>query len=68
MIAPARVAAYEILMAVSSGRDLSSAIASARTGLRDDRDVLRPGDRNRRYSGDGTRSRHRWRRRPADRG
>ena len=38
MIAPARVAAYEILVAVSSGRDLASAMASARTGLRDDRD------------------------------
>ena len=38
MIAPARVAAYEILLAVSNGRDLASAIASARTGLRDDRD------------------------------
>ena len=38
MIAPARVAAYEILVAVSNGRDLASAIASARTGLRDDRD------------------------------
>jgi 16S rRNA (cytosine967-C5)-methyltransferase len=38
MIAPARVAAYEILLSVSSGRDLASAVASARTGLRDDRD------------------------------
>jgi len=38
MIGPARVAAYEILLAVSGGRDLASAIASARTGLRDDRD------------------------------
>jgi 16S rRNA (cytosine967-C5)-methyltransferase len=38
MIAPARVAAYEILVAVSNGRDLASAIASARTGLHDDRD------------------------------
>ena len=38
MIAPARVAAYEILSAVSKGRDLPAAIASARTGLRDDRD------------------------------
>ena len=39
MIAPARVAAYEILLAVSSGSaDLPTAIASARTGLRDDRD------------------------------
>jgi 16S rRNA (cytosine967-C5)-methyltransferase len=39
MIAPARVAAYEILMAVSSGSaDLPTAIASARSGLHDDRD------------------------------
>jgi 16S rRNA (cytosine967-C5)-methyltransferase len=39
MIAPARVAAYEVLLAVSSGNaDLPTAIASARAGLRDDRD------------------------------
>lgn len=39
MIAPARVAAFEILSAVSAGRaDLSSAIAHARTTLSDDRD------------------------------
>ena len=39
MIAPARVAAFEILSAVSAGRaDLSSAIARARTTLSDDRD------------------------------
>jgi len=39
MIAPARIAAYEILKAISSGRsDLPTAIASARDGLRDDRD------------------------------
>jgi len=39
MIAPARIAAYEILRAVSSGRaDLPTAIASARDSLRDDRD------------------------------
>jgi 16S rRNA (cytosine967-C5)-methyltransferase len=39
MIAPARVAAYKILLAVSSGNaDLPTAIASARAGLRDDRD------------------------------
>ncbi|MBI3492438.1 MAG: hypothetical protein HY047_11765, partial [Acidobacteria bacterium] len=38
MIAPARVAAYEILLAVSAGHDLPAAIASARAGLRDDRD------------------------------
>ena len=39
MIAPARVAAFEILSAVSAGRaDLSSAIAQARATLGDDRD------------------------------
>jgi len=39
MIGPARVAAYEILSAVSSGgADLPTAIAFARGGLRDDRD------------------------------
>lgn len=39
MIAPARVAAYEILSSVSAGRmDLSHAIASARARLDDDRD------------------------------
>jgi 16S rRNA (cytosine967-C5)-methyltransferase len=39
MIAPARVAAYEILFAISSGRaDLPTAIAFARGGLHDDRD------------------------------
>src|SRR5260370_12666500 len=39
MIAPARIAAYDILTAVSSGRaDLPTAIAVVRTGLRDDRD------------------------------
>lgn len=39
MIAPARLAAYEILMAVSSGRaDLPAAVAHARESLRDDRD------------------------------
>jgi len=39
MIAPARIATYEILRAVSSGRaDLPTAIASARDSLRDDRD------------------------------
>ena len=39
MIAPARVAAYDILVAVSSGRaDLPSAIAHSRDVLRDDRD------------------------------
>jgi 16S rRNA (cytosine967-C5)-methyltransferase len=38
MIAPARVAAYQTLVAVSKGRDLSSAIASTRTRLDDDRD------------------------------
>src|ERR1041385_1586278 len=39
MIAPARIAAYAILPAVSAGRaDLPTAIAMARVGLRDDRD------------------------------
>src|SRR5882672_157651 len=39
MIAPARVAAYEILCAVSAGNaDLPTAIALARAGLHDDRD------------------------------
>jgi 16S rRNA (cytosine967-C5)-methyltransferase len=39
MIAPARIAAYEILTAVSSGRaDLPTAIAFARVSLQDDRD------------------------------
>ena len=39
MIAPARVAAYEILRAVSTGRaDLPTAIARARGSLADDRD------------------------------
>jgi 16S rRNA (cytosine967-C5)-methyltransferase len=39
MIAPARIAAYEILTAVSAGSaDLPTAIAVARGGLRDDRD------------------------------
>jgi 16S rRNA (cytosine967-C5)-methyltransferase len=39
MIAPARVAAYDILRAVSSGRaDLPAAIAASRQALKDDRD------------------------------
>jgi 16S rRNA (cytosine967-C5)-methyltransferase len=39
MIAPARLAAFDVLMAVSAGRaDLPSALASARGSLRDDRD------------------------------
>jgi 16S rRNA (cytosine967-C5)-methyltransferase len=39
MIAPARLAAYDILRSVSSGRaDLPSALADARERLRDDRD------------------------------
>jgi len=39
MIAPARLAAYEILLAVSGGRaDLPTAIAHARESLHDDRD------------------------------
>jgi 16S rRNA (cytosine967-C5)-methyltransferase len=40
MIAPARVAAYEILSTLSAGRaDLPTAIAHARDSLRDDRDM-----------------------------
>ena len=39
MIAPARVAAYDILCAISSGSaDLPTALASARAGLHDERD------------------------------
>jgi 16S rRNA (cytosine967-C5)-methyltransferase len=39
VISPARIAAYEILTAVSAGNaDLPTAIAFARSGLRDDRD------------------------------
>src|SRR5437764_7033561 len=39
MIAPARVAAYEILRTVSAGRaDLPAAIAASRPALQDDRD------------------------------
>jgi len=38
MIAPARIAAYNILRDVSRGRDLASAVVSARAGLSDDRD------------------------------
>ena len=39
MIAPARVAAYQVLSALSSGRsDLPSAIARTRESLADDRD------------------------------
>jgi 16S rRNA (cytosine967-C5)-methyltransferase len=39
MIAPARVAAYDILLAIANGRaDLPSAIARARASLADDRD------------------------------
>lgn len=39
MIAPARAAAYQILLSVSTGRaDLSAAIANARSRLKDDRD------------------------------
>jgi 16S rRNA (cytosine967-C5)-methyltransferase len=39
MIAPARVAAYEILTAISAGNaDLPTAIAAARAGLHDERD------------------------------
>ena len=39
MIAPARVAAYDILRAVSAGNaDLPTAVAFARAGLHDERD------------------------------
>jgi hypothetical protein len=39
MIAPARVAAFDALLAVSAGRlDLSDAVAAARWSLRDERD------------------------------
>jgi 16S rRNA (cytosine967-C5)-methyltransferase len=39
MISPARIAAYDILAALSSGRaDLPTAVAFTRVGLKDDRD------------------------------
>jgi len=38
MIAPARVAAYEILSAISAGQDLPAAIAARRSSMTDDRD------------------------------
>ena len=39
MIAPARLAAYEVLVAISAGHaDLASALASSRDRLRDERD------------------------------
>ena len=39
MIGPARVAAYDILLAVSAGRaDLPTAVAHARSALKDERD------------------------------
>ena len=39
MIAPARLAAYEVLVATSTGHaDLASALASSRDRLRDERD------------------------------
>lgn len=45
MIAPARVAAYDVLRAVSSGRsDLPTALARARTRLDDDRDRALAGE------------------------
>ena len=45
MISPARVAAYEVLRAVNSGRaDLPSALARARTGLPDERDRALAGE------------------------
>jgi 16S rRNA (cytosine967-C5)-methyltransferase len=45
VIAPARLAAYEVLRAVSSRRaDLPAALARARTGLRDERDRALAGE------------------------
>jgi 16S rRNA (cytosine967-C5)-methyltransferase len=45
MIAPARLAAYDVLRAVSSGRsDLPSALARARRGLADERDRALAGE------------------------
>jgi 16S rRNA (cytosine967-C5)-methyltransferase len=45
VIAPARTAAYEALLAVAAGRsDLPSALARARTGLRDERDRALAGE------------------------
>ncbi|MBI3402608.1 MAG: 16S rRNA (cytosine(967)-C(5))-methyltransferase RsmB [Acidobacteria bacterium] len=38
MISPARVAAYDILAAVSAGHDLPAAIAAVRAGVHDERD------------------------------
>src|SRR5262245_5715181 len=38
MIAPARIAAYDILKAISAGNDLPAAIAASRATLADDRD------------------------------
>lgn len=45
MISPARIAAYETILAVGRGRaDLPSALARARTGLRDERDRALAGE------------------------
>jgi 16S rRNA (cytosine967-C5)-methyltransferase len=45
MIAPARIAAFEILTAVSAGRlDLASAVAASRPSLHDDRDRALAGE------------------------
>ena len=45
MIAPARVAAYETVLAVAGGRaDLPTALARARQGLKDDRDRALAGE------------------------
>ena len=45
MIAPARIAAYETILAVAAGRsDLPSALARARTKLQDDRDRALAGE------------------------
>jgi 16S rRNA (cytosine967-C5)-methyltransferase len=45
MIAPARLAAYDVLRAVGGGRlDLAAALARARTGMTDDRDRALAGE------------------------
>ena len=45
MIAPARIAAYETILAVAAGRaDLPSALARARTKLKDERDRALAGE------------------------
>ena len=45
MIAPARIAAYETILAVAAGRaDLPAALAHTRTKLRDERDRALAGE------------------------